>query len=60
MFEISKLKRRVKALEEKIASMEQVKFCAEGKHDWEMVESGLGKTPWIRCSACYVTPENKI
>lgn len=57
MFE---LKRRVRALEEKIAKMEREKACANGKHDWQMIESSTGGLPFIRCAACYATPGNKI
>lgn len=60
MFGIGALKRRVKVLEDKIASMERIKACAEGKHNWQMVESSLGGSPWIRCSSCYaIPPEEK-
>lgn len=56
MFGIKDLRRRVKALENKMAKAEQVANCAAGKHEWEICLHGGQSDAHVRCIHCYFHP----
>lgn len=51
--------RRIKDLEKWVARIEQKESCAIGNHEWVMVEGSYNYEPFIRCSHCRATLEEK-
>lgn len=56
----SKLKRRVKDLEQKVDTLYDRYKCSMGEHEWEMQgRYAYISTPYIRCKHCGAKPEEK-
>lgn len=56
MFGITDLRRRVSALEKKIAAAEIKTACIAGEHEWELCTHGGQSDAHARCKHCYFHP----
>lgn len=56
----SDLRRRVEAIERKIARQEHHERCAKGEHQWEMHFSVCDGNPFIRCTHCWEIPLKEV